>query len=118
MAKYKELWRCGQCYEIHDDEDGARECCMPNITEMYGCLECDVVHFSEEEAVDCCGIADIRCPTCSRDYKSYDINSRAIELAGHCNVCNPIYTLDERFAIEDLHYLQTGNHGDLLLGQS
>lgn len=118
MAKYKELWGCGRCREVHDDEDGDRECCMPDITEMYGCLTCNAVHDSESEAVSCCGAADIRCSVCSRDYRENDINSKAIEIAGHCTVCNPIYTLDERFAIEDLHYLQTDNHGDLRLGQS
>ncbi len=47
MDNYKELWRCGECREIHEDEDDARECCMPSVTELYGCLDCDVVHESE-----------------------------------------------------------------------
>lgn len=118
MGNYKELWRCGECREIHDDEDGARECCMPVVIEMYGCLDCDIVHDSEQEAEECCGVFDVRCANCSRDYKSIDINAKAIQIAGHCTVCNPLFTLDDRFAIEDMHYLQTDRVGDLRLGQS
>ncbi|WP_267904545.1 hypothetical protein [Pseudomonas xionganensis] len=32
----------------------------------------------------------------------------AISVAGHCTTCNPIYTIDQQLAIEDLHQLVTG----------
>lgn len=118
MSNYKELWRCGECDEVHDDEDYARECCQPSIHEVYGCLDCEEQYDTEKEAVDCCNVFDIRCSNCSRDYKSIDINAKAIQIAGHCTVCNPLFTLDDRFAIEDMHFLQTDRVGDLRLGQS
>ncbi len=91
---------------------------MPSVTELYGCLDCDGVHESEREAEQCCGVFEVRCTNCSRDYKSIDINAKAVQIAGHCTVCNPLFTLDDRFAIEDMHYLQTDRVGDLRLGQS
>lgn len=118
MPKFKELWRCGACHEIHDDEADARECCSPEIIELYGCVECGVVHDSEYEAESCCAGEESRCSNCSRDYGETDINAKAIQIAGHCTVCNPLFTLDQRFAIEDMHRLQTGRHGDLRIGKS
>ena len=118
MDNYKELWRCGECCEIHEDEDDARECCRPSVTELYGCLDCAGVHESEREAEQCCGVFEVRCTNCSRDYKSIDINAKAVQIAGHCTVCNPLFTLDDRLAIEDMHYLQTGRTGDVRLGKS
>lgn len=41
------IWKCGECGEIHDDEDGARECCMPDIYELWQCPECKKVHDEE-----------------------------------------------------------------------
>ena len=118
MPKFKNLWRCDECRDIHDDEDGANECCPPSITELYECTSCEGMHESEDDAVDCCGSSDIRCPNCSRDYRESNINAYAIDVAGHCTVCNPIYTLDQRLIIEDIHYLKTGDYGDLRMGQS
>lgn len=118
MTNYKELWRCGECCQVHSCEEAAGECCKPTVTEVYGCLDCHEVHNSAQEAEECCGVFEMRCPNCSRDYKSLDINAKAIEIAGHCTVCNPLYTIEQRFAIEDMHFLQTGNCGDLRLGAS
>jgi hypothetical protein len=58
-------WRCTECYELHDDEDDAAECC-PEEDEEVGCggmlLEtgqvrcpcCGTANDDYEEAVDCC----------------------------------------------------------------
>ncbi|SOY56812.1 hypothetical protein [Cupriavidus taiwanensis] len=58
-------WRCTECYEEHDDEDDAAECC-PEEDEEVGCggmlLEtgevrcprCGNANDDYEEAVDCC----------------------------------------------------------------
>lgn len=59
------MWRCTECYELHDDEDDAAECC-PEKVEPAGCgdllLEtgqvrcplCGTPNEDYEEAVDCC----------------------------------------------------------------
>lgn len=64
----KTLYRCGQCREVHDDEDGARECCIPEIIEVYACPICGVIHDEEEDAGKCCGFDIARCPSCHREY--------------------------------------------------
>lgn len=38
------LWKCGECGDVHEDEDEARECCMPRIWELWQCPECKKVH--------------------------------------------------------------------------
>lgn len=59
------MWRCAECYELHDDEDAAAECCQEE-DEAVGCgdmlLEtgevrcpcCGSANDDYEEAVDCC----------------------------------------------------------------
>lgn len=101
-----ELWKCGGCGEIHDEEDGALECCRPSIHEVYGCPDCTMVHTEEADAIKCCaeaGLGLTRCPCCARDYTHVEINHYAIEVAGHCNTCCPFFSLDEQFRIEDLY---------------
>lgn len=108
----KPLWKCGECGEIHDDEDGARECCMPRVYEMYGCPVCDSVHDDEDAALKCCGPQGIiRCQSCARDYSQAAINHWAVVVAGHCSTCNPFFSVAEQFSIEDL-YLERSPYGD------
>ncbi len=98
--KAKLLWQCSSCNEMHNDEDDARECCMPEIYEHYGCPGCGKVHEEEHEAVSCCEELK-RCPCCARDYGSGHIQAFAVRVAGHCNSCNPFYSLDHTLLIED-----------------
>lgn len=51
-------YRCGTCDEIHDDEDGALECCPPEAYECYCCPVCGEAHDLAEDARDCCQSAD------------------------------------------------------------
>ncbi|WP_458717021.1 hypothetical protein [Pseudomonas gregormendelii] len=111
--KIEELYRCGECREIHDDEDGARECCMPEITTLYVCPVCTAHHDDEDAAIVCCGIEGIHCPQCRRDYSSISLHYSAIKITGHCNTCNPLFTIDQQQAIQDLHYQQTGRREHL-----
>ncbi|WP_236213968.1 hypothetical protein [Metapseudomonas otitidis] len=94
------LWKCGHCDEIHDDEDSANDCCRPDVYEMWGCPKCKKVFEEEHEAAECCA-EYTHCPGCARDWGSGHINHFAIKLAGHCNVCNPFFTVDQKFAIQD-----------------
>lgn len=100
------LWRCGECGEVHDDEDGARECCMPSIHECFGCPTCRQTHDCETDALKCCGSEAglTRCPCCARDYADSELNHFAVTVAGHCNTCNPFFTVDQQITIEELHF--------------
>lgn len=119
MSEFKRLWQCGSCDGVHEYEYLAKECCKPDIHEVYGCIHCSNHHGEKSDAIKCCDVAgEERCPNCSRDYKGRDINAKAIQIAGHCTICNPLFTLDHRLAIEDMHRLQTGRVGDLRLGAS
>ena len=37
----------------------------------------------------------------------------AIKIAGHCTSCNPMFTIDQQQAIQDLHYHETGRREHL-----
>lgn len=104
--KANSFWQCSSCNEIHDDEDDARECCAPEIYEIYGCPGCGKVHEEEHQAISCCEQLE-RCPCCARDYGAGHIQAFAVRLAGHCNTCNPFYTIDQQLLIED-QYAQSG----------
>jgi len=99
----KTRYQCSHCDEIHKDEDDARECCQPEVWEVYECGECGKLHGSSEVAAKSCCEQLVKCPACSRDYGQYNIASHSIEVAGHCPACNPLFTVDEQFKIEDLH---------------
>ena len=103
----KSIWKCSECGEFHDHEDDARECCAPEVYEYFGCPECGMVHEEETDALQCCEVFE-RCPCCARDYGQTHLQAFAIRVAGHCNTCNPIFTLEQQLAIEDLHCAKTG----------
>lgn len=48
-----ERWKCGECGEIHDDENDARECCLPGVFEVYQCPICKTSHIDSQEAEEC-----------------------------------------------------------------
>ncbi|HCP04635.1 MAG TPA: hypothetical protein DIT61_14180 [Pseudomonas sp.] len=112
----KTRYQCSQCDEIHEDEDDARECCQPEVWEVYECGECGKLHGSSEVAAKSCCEQLVKCPACSRDYGQHNIASHSIEVAGHCPACNPLFTVDEQFKIEDLHYIRTGTNASILQG--
>lgn len=105
-TEIKCVYKCGSCSEVHDDEEEARECCMPEIIELYECPICKDRHHEEEDAVACCGIEldGVMCPGCMRDYGAGQIDQVAVKVAGHCRTCNPMFTVDQQLAIEDMHW--------------
>ncbi|MDM9593592.1 hypothetical protein QU617_09740 [Pseudomonas guariconensis] len=107
------LYKCGSCGDIHDDEDGARECCQPEVEEMFECPVCKTIHDGEDEARLCCESDSIKCPSCYRDHSSITLSFQAIKIAGHCTTCNPMFTIDQQQAIQDLHYQETGRREHL-----
>jgi len=52
--KAKLGYRCGECGDIHDDYDEARECCEPTVYEVYSCGHCREEFGSHEELAGAC----------------------------------------------------------------
>lgn len=50
----KKMYRCNECYWLHELEDDALECC-PRIEERYLCPVCNADHPLIGNALDCCG---------------------------------------------------------------
>ncbi len=113
------LYKCGDCGEVHDHEDEAQACCMPAVHEVYQCPACEEVYDTHAEATKCCNAGDlVRCPCCTRDYGVRQIAYHAVKIAGHCAACQPLFTVDEQFAIEDAHHELTGKLGSILIGEA
>lgn len=113
------LYRCGECRDVHTDEDDARECCMPEIIEVYQCPKCQVMHDEHDQAAKCCGAGELaRCPCCARDYGPRQIGYHAVQIAGHCQTCSPLFSVDHQMAIEEAHHEITGDGASLLRGEA
>lgn len=83
------------------------------IKAVYKCGSCGEIHDDEDDAVNCCGIDAVQCPSCRRDHPSITLSFQAIKIAGHCTTCNPMFTIDQQQAIQDLHYHETGRREHL-----
>ena len=104
MGKATPMWQCSGCNELHEDEDDAENCCRPEVYEVWRCDSCGKRHDEELEAENCCAEHDLtRCPRCARDYSAGEINAAAVRIAGHCNTCNPFFSVDQQIHIENLH---------------
>ena len=97
---------CGQCGERHDHEDGAIECCQPEIDTVYICPICDKEHDSMKVAEQCVlAHADLEgadcehCPSCMRPAETAQLRIE-IAVAGHCSTCNPIYSPEQNLQIK------------------
>lgn len=106
------LYKCGECREVHEDEDDAQECCRPAIIEVYQCPECESICDEIEEAESCCGSSDlIQCHNCQRDHGKSSINGASVEVTGHCSFCNPLYSPEEAASINAHHLEKTERIG-------
>lgn len=119
MSKEPEKkYECGACQRVHDFHHRAEECCAPDVNTVWVCPHCEEAHDSKEEAADCCmlaaepmgGFTMVVCPSCLREHQGDPMQQAAVSIAGHCTTCNPSFTLDQQFAIEDLHFEVTGDH--------
>lgn len=79
MIIIDEAWHCDECCKWHDDEDDARECCPPSVTEGYKCAACKKYHF-DAHAAECCCSVFYTCPNCEAQFPT-------IELAEDCCDC-------------------------------
>jgi len=94
-------WACGSCDEVHASSFAAEDCCKPEPYEVWICPCCGDSHHTEKAAGACCPGADSSCPNCLRDHSGNALQVAAIEVAGHCTTCNPLYTVDQQLIIED-----------------
>lgn len=99
MTKATKAWACGECNTTHPTESGARYCCQPLPSEVWVCSDCGASHETVTEADDCCAL-NVDCPNCKRQHAEQSLQGAQIAVAGHCDVCNPIYTIDEHHAIQ------------------
>lgn len=54
MRRIAPVWECGSCGDTHEDEDDARGCCRPGVSEAYLCPVCGCKFNTEDNALDCC----------------------------------------------------------------
>ena len=59
-------FRCGECGELHDDQDSAVDCCPPHISETWVCESCGSENFRQDEADACCPQDDPQSPEAYR----------------------------------------------------
>ena len=109
-------WECGGCNTLHDYEYMAEDCCRPDVTECWECPACERAHNEKEAAESCCPHVhlSITCPSCMRDYDKDEIGFPAVEIAGHCQACNPFFSVNQQLQIEDAYQQETGKVADLL----
>lgn len=93
-------WQCSSCYATHDFEDDATLCCAPEPEQVWACDDCGSIYEDRQDADNCC-VATETCSNCLRMYPENSFSAVAIEIANHCEVCNPYFTSDQTFLIKD-----------------
>lgn len=99
------VYACGDCGNTHSDYDDALACCAKEPKSGFACGHCDQWHSSTEDAESCCTENRepvVVCPACFRAHTAYSPQGAQIEVTGHCDECNPIYTPEQKFAIDDV----------------
>lgn len=51
MREPKIVYRCNECYELHDEEYDAMQCCNPD--ELFQCQYCNETYRTMKEAHTC-----------------------------------------------------------------
>ena len=51
-AEPEQMWQCGRCDELHDDEYAAHECCS-QVCEVWICPTCGKDHDTRNDALIC-----------------------------------------------------------------
>lgn len=98
-------YECGHCNQVHESHWQAERCCQPEVYDVWTCDICGEVHEEKDDANSCChdkmpAEETVSCPNCLRPH-AHAQQVYAIEVAGHCSECNPNYSLDQRWSIED-----------------
>lgn len=108
MREPKEMFECPHCDDLHDSYQGAKSCCKPVPSKVWLCPECGDRCETEQKARSCCAFDEVVCPGCQRSHGGKPMEQAAIAVSGHCTECNPLYTVEQQHAIEQLHYQATG----------
>lgn len=66
------LWGCGACGQTYQTEEGAEECCKPEIDEVIGyrCPNCEKVSTSKKEILGCCSKEVLICVSCRKEVEA------------------------------------------------
>lgn len=85
---YDEMYRCGNCSKLHEDEYDAEQCCAPDVDEVYVCKGCKKEFDIEKEAMahKCASSEPPRC-LCGSDLAYGDAEASA--LIGSITYCTP-----------------------------
>lgn len=102
----KKAYQCGNCEKVHEYHFEAERCCQPEVWDCWICPVCDQAHQEEADAITCCEAQvepdnQVSCPYCLRLHGEAR-HVYEVQVAGHCSVCNPTYTIDEKIQIADL----------------
>lgn len=102
MSKPIKKWECSACGDHHSDKADAMDCCRPDVEPVWVCGECDIAHDDEDQAADCCA-SGATCPRCMREHAETSRQAAQIRVAGHCDHCNPLFPIEQEYAIDREH---------------
>jgi hypothetical protein len=102
QPEVKQVWICQECQEHHEHKENAVACCKPHVESVWACGDCNASHDSSEEANECCDEKE-RCQNCMRDHVSTTIQAVQVQIAGHCDHCNPHYPIEQQHEITAAH---------------
>ncbi|MFT0213130.1 hypothetical protein VQ643_11100 [Pseudomonas sp. F1_0610] len=69
----------------------------------YECQSCSELQATHMQAQQCCiELVKASCPCCWRIFTSLELDFYAVQVAAHCNFCNPHFTLDQLTQIHSL----------------
>jgi hypothetical protein len=71
MAQVTEAWRCNECYEVHESEDDAYDCCPRKVADGWKCTKCGDFHHEKLSAEECCEDEFI-CPACETSFETLE----------------------------------------------
>lgn len=101
----QKAYECDNCNEVHDRYYAAEKCCQPEVNTVWLCEICEEAHYEESDAETCCADKNVEgqlvtCPNCLRGH-DVAAETLSIEIGGHCSVCNPFFTVEQKLRISD-----------------
>lgn len=98
----KQVWICQECQAQHEHKENAVSCCKPEVSAVWMCDTCTNAFGTNEEAAECCAEME-RCQNCMRDHATTTIQAVQVQIAGHCDHCNPHYPIEQHHEITAAH---------------
>ena len=60
MVIKKRMYECPKCTELHNNKEGAKDCCEVDEVEAWVCDDCGAPYDFKDEAESCCNGSIIR----------------------------------------------------------